>query len=391
MANNQNKNNGSRLKTVISGIPAVICSWFLPFTRGRIIINSHFNTHFDFNSKYLFLYMIKEGYDVYFVINDDDYREQLIKEYGSHFIETKSFKGKIFALRAKIWFVSAFEMPVGGIGLKCNHRIIHLTHGSLIKNVGTMEKDVSIIKKIYYALCVKTNLTYSIATSDFFIPSTAAYTGLPENRILVSGFPRNDALFDIKTNKPSILKECGFSVLYAPTWRKTEQTKLFPFEGIDFVAFNSFLEKENITIFIRLHPNDEKNINLEIIQPRIKLFLSTEYEEIMDYLSFFDSLITDYSSIAYDFLLLNRPMTFLPYDYEEYEKNVGFAVDYNKITPGLKPKSLEEFKNALLDMKLNDSFRESREEVCKLCNKFTADSSKRLLEILKSKKLEGFK
>ena len=387
MANNQNKNNASRLKTILSGIPAVICSWFLPFKKGRIIINSHFNIHFDFNSKYLFLYMLKKGYNIYYVINDDLYRQKLINEYGPNFIETKSFRGKLFALRAKVWFVSAFEMPVGGIGLNKNHIIIHLTHGSLIKNVGPLEKNVSFIKKLYYKLCVKTNLSYSIATSDFFIPSTAAYTGLPENKIIVSGFPRNDALLEMKTSKPSILNECGFSVLYAPTWRKTEQTKLFPFEDIDYAEFNRFLEKENITIFVRMHPNDEKEIKPEILQSRIKLFPSSEYEEIMDYLSFFDSLITDYSSIAYDFLLLNRPITFLPYDYEEYEQKVGFAVDYSVITPGYKPKKFEELKESLLDMKLKDTYKEQRENVNKLCNTFQKDCSERLINKLKELKI----
>lgn len=387
MANNQNKNNASRLNTILSGIPAVICSWFLPFKKERIIINSHFNIHFDFNSKYLFLYMLKEGYDIYYVINDDIYRQKLINEFGNHFVETKTFKGKLFALRAKVWFVSAFEMPVGGIGLNKNHKIIHLTHGSLIKNVGPLEKDVSIVKKVYYKLCVKTNLSYSIATSKFFIPSTAAYTGLPEEKILVTGFPRNDALQEIVVEKPETLNNCGFSVLYAPTWRKTEQTKLFPFENVDFSALNDFLANNNITLFIRLHPNDEKTISENMIQSHIKLFSSSEYEEIMDYLVFFDSLITDYSSIAYDFLLLNRPMMFLPYDYEEYEKNVGFAVDYNQISPGAKPKNIQEFEEALVDMKNKDSFREQREIVDKLCNEFHDGNCKRLVEQLQQRKI----
>ena len=387
MGNNQNKNNASRFYTIFSGIPAVFCSWFLPPKKGRIIINSHFNIHFDFNSKYLFLYMLQNGYDIYFVINDEKYRNRLTGEYGRHFIETNTFRGKIFALRAKVWFVSAFEMPVGGIFLRWTRTIIHLTHGSLVKNVGTLEKDVSFIKRLYYSLFVKTNLSYSIATSDFFVPSTAAYTGLPIKNVLVTGFPRNDALFALKAQKPSVLENCGFSILYAPTWRKAEQTKLFPFSDLNYSALNDFLEKNNITIFIRLHPNDEKSVPNEMIQSRIKLFSSTDYEEIMDYLIFFDSLITDYSSIIYDFLLLDRPMTFLPYDYENYEKKVGFAVDYNRITAGAKPTTLAEFENALIDMKTIDSYKDKRHQICALCNHFKFDNSKRLVNLLIEKNI----
>ncbi len=327
--------------------------------------------------------MLNQGYDVYFVINDNEYRNNLERQYGKHFIETNSFKGKIFALRSKLWFVSAFEMPVGGFLLKWGRTIVHLTHGSLIKNVGEMEKDVTFIKKVYYKLCVKTNLTYSIATSKFFVPSTSAYTGVPCNKILISGFPRNDALFTNSKEKPKILRDCGFSVLYAPTWRKQEKTKLFPFDDVDYIDLNNFLEKNDITVFIRLHPNDEKTINQEMLHSRIHLFSSSEYEEIMDYLNYFDSLITDYSSIAYDFLLLDRPITYLPYDYEEYEHVVGFAVNYDQITPGYKPKSLSEFKEGLLDMKTQDSFKEKRQSVCCLCNEYKTGSSERLLKMLK--------
>ena len=78
---------------------------------------------------------------------------------------------------------------------------------------------------------------------------------------------------------------------------------------------------------------------------------------------------------------------FLPYDYEEYEKNVGFAVDYNQITPGAKPKNIQEFKEALFDMKNTDSYREQRKDVDKLCNDFRDSNCKRLVELLQQRQL----
>ena len=155
MVDNQNKYNKQRLKILIGGFFAVFVSFFLPKKKGRIILNSHFNDNFDFNSKFLFLYMLKKGYDVWYVINNDKYREVLINEYGHNFIETNSFRGKIFALRAKIWFISAFELPVGGIFLKASRTIVHLTHGSLIKNVGLLEKDISLIKNCIIIFLLK--------------------------------------------------------------------------------------------------------------------------------------------------------------------------------------------------------------------------------------------
>ena len=66
MKTNQNKHNKLRFLNIIFGIPAFFISIFLPKHKTRIIFNSHFNTKFDYNSKYLFLYMMKCGYDVYF-------------------------------------------------------------------------------------------------------------------------------------------------------------------------------------------------------------------------------------------------------------------------------------------------------------------------------------
>lgn len=384
MVDNQNKYNKKRWENIIYSIPALICSLFLPKKDGRIIINSHFNENFDFNSKYLFLYMLKHNYDVWYVINNDDYRVELENEYGKHFIETKSFFGKIFALRSKLWFVSAFELPVGGIFLKLSRKIIHLTHGSLIKNVGILEKNVSLIKRIYYKLFVSTNLSYSIATSQFFVPSTSLYTGLSENKILITGFPRNDALQLADSFRPQVLRNCGFSILYAPTWRKYADVVLFPFDDVDFKKLNEFLKENNITIFIRLHPYNENSIDERMLGSNIKVFSTAICNEIMDAMGYFDALITDYSSIYYDFLLLDRPTMFLPYDYSEYEKNVGFAVDYNKITLGYKPHTIAEFKENLYDMKIRDSFKGERMRISELCNKYKTNNCERLINKLYS-------
>ncbi len=383
MVDNQNKYNKQRLSILLDGIPAVLLSLFIPKKKGRIILNSHFNESFDFNSKFLFLYMIEKGYDAWYVINNDDNRNELIKKYGNHFIETKTFKGKLFALRSRLWFVSAFELPVGGIFLKLGRKIIHLTHGSLIKNVGLLEKDISFVKRLYYLFFIRTNLSYSIATSDFFVPSTAGYTGLPVEKILVTGFPRNDALFSTSYEKTDSLKNSDFKILYAPTWRKESDVNLFPFLDVNFNDLEDFLATNGITIYIRLHPYNEITVNKSMLKPHIKLFPTSECKEIMDALSCFDGLITDYSSILYDFMLLNRPLMFFAYDYEKYKEKTGFAVDYETITPGYKPKNYQELKKDLLDMKSYDSLKNKRENVCLLCNKYKDGNSERLIYTLK--------
>jgi CDP-glycerol glycerophosphotransferase len=62
-----------------------------------------------------------------------------------------------------------------------------------------------------------------------------------------------------------------------------------------------------------------------------------------------DSLITDYSSIYFDFLLTKKPIIFFPYDYEEYlVESRELYFDYEKYTPGVKVKSMKDLEVALL-------------------------------------------
>src|SRR5690625_358303 len=77
------------------------------------LFSSSFNTSYNYNSKYLFEYMIKNNSDIKcrFVINDDKKRNKLTKRYGNYFVETKTLKGVKQALKAGVW-VTSIGMPV---------------------------------------------------------------------------------------------------------------------------------------------------------------------------------------------------------------------------------------------------------------------------------------
>lgn len=70
----------------------------------------------------------------------------------------------------------------------------------------------------------------------------------------------------------------------------------------------------------------------------------------MDIADIFDILITDYSSIYIDYLLLDRPLIFLPYDKEQYLKGRGMNFEYDKVTPGAKPDSQQKFIDAIAEI-----------------------------------------
>lgn len=364
--NNLGKHNKIRLKIMTSGIIASLFSLFQKKDADLIIFNSFFNLQFNSNTKHFFLFLLQQkdilGITIKYVINNDLLRKKLQTLYGDYFIETNSFKGKIFALKAKTWLLNSYELPVGGIFLNRGRNIVCLSHGSPIKNEGTLEKDVGFIKRIYYRI-LHTNISYMLATASAFANVYSKYLNLPMRKILISGLPQFDQLSVVPKNV-DFFDSMAFNILYAPTWRHYGNPSLFDFDDFDIFDFSKFLKTNNIKIWLRLHPNFEDSVisgfsNIE----NIKEFSGKKFPDIMEYLSLFDGLITDYSSICLDYLPLNRPMFFMTSDYEMYDKEIGFCVDYNHWTPGYKPHTYKDFKISILDAIGKDSFKRQREAV----------------------------
>ena len=387
--NNKHRYTGNRLKHIISSLPYAFLSLFTKRDKKLIVFSAMHCRTFDSNSKFLFLDFLnnKKDYTSYFVINDDELREKLTKEYGNHFIDTRTKEGKKIALKAKTWVVSWLDTPLGGIFLKFRRLVIHLGHGTPLKCIGMMEKDGKLLKKMYYLLC-QTNISYSLASSPFVADIIQKSIGFSKKHVLINGQPRTEVLFK-ESLKLSELNNGFTHILYAPTWRQHSKIKLFPFEDFSLTELQNFLSKEKIIIHIRFHPAYEEDIPKDILSlENVSLFSAKKYPEIMDYLNLFDVLITDYSSIYFDYMLLERPMIFLPYDLEEYEKTVGFTMDYNEYTPGAKPISFFDFLNYLQVAKNSpEMFLESIKSLNKVLNNPEKMPCKALANFIKERTL----
>jgi CDP-glycerol glycerophosphotransferase len=327
-------------------------------------------------------------YNCYFVVNNNALRDELNRTIGNYFIETKAISGKLFALYAAVWFTSSLTIPVGGFFMKYKRLVINLGHGTPLKRFGLWSCKASLLQKIYYCLS-RTNVSYTIASSSVFAECVSKIFGLPSERVLIAGQPRNDQLF-IKSDLDMSRFGNGMdtkNVLYAPTFRSSEELRLFPFPDFSYQALGNFLGQNNINIFLRLHPNFDDRINKKMLDiSNIHLFSSREYPEIMDYLNNFDLLITDYSSIYFDYLLLDRPIVFLPYDYDSYNQETGFTVPYDEFTPGYKPSTLKDFMSVLYESLYGeDKYINDRKRVNALCNIVQKENCKRLFDILSQK------
>lgn len=356
------------------------------------IFSSTNNEKYNYNSKYLFEYILKNEKDIkpYFVINDDKLRNKLQEKYGENlFIETKSKNGIKKVLTGGVWLTSA-GLPLYGFNLKRNRIIINLWHGVPLKKIALMENNFGKLKKCYFKKIFSKNYSYILTTSKKLIPIMKESFGVDEKIIKVWGQSRNDCLFkkteDNKINKLiSNLPSYDKLILYAPTYRDNSQTKLFPFDDYNKNELENFLEEKKSIIFIRTHLDEGmKNIN-KYLGKRVILLNENILEDIMVVLNQFHILITDYSSIYIDFLLLQRPLIFLPYDKEEYINSRGLNFYYDKFTPGYKPntmKELIEYINQIFNE--NDKFEKDRKIINEYFNEIDYPCSKKICENIKN-------
>ncbi|RLA82617.1 MAG: hypothetical protein DRG78_06715 [Epsilonproteobacteria bacterium] len=308
----------------------------------------------DTNNKYLYLFCLFNKITVHIVTDNKKQLEELRR---SKLACTDLNTQESDILIAQSKYLIFDQANHTNFYISPNQITIQLWHGVGLKKMSKL-----------------TNITY-----DYFI-STSKWTNesnfiniFQSKKFLIYGYPRNDFLLR-ETSSLDLLfcdKELySFSkthkiVLYVPTIREYlfqgEKTykDLLPF---NFYTLNKSLNDINIVMIIKLHPYVLEFFYLFIENSDFSnIIFHPEQGDIYPILKYTDILITDYSSIAYDFLLLDRPIIFFDYDREKYEKNMdGFLFNYDEYTPGFKVQTQEELITAMTKV---DTFKKQRKHI----------------------------
>lgn len=380
------------LKTYLYYIIAEFCNLFITPQKDFWLISSSFNTEFNYNSKPIFEYLLKNNSEINckYVINDKRKREKLTRIYGDHFTETKTLKGIIGALRAGVWLTSA-GLPIYLMFSRKNRLIFNLWHGTPLKKIGLGDSNYSWFGKQLVKIFHFRNYSFVSVSSSKLVPVFAESFCLPKQKVKVLGQPRNDKLStksirknwlsDKYTDLPSYKK----TVLYAPTFREYGGVEIFPFSDFEEEKLIDFLEKEDIILFIRMHISEKSKLKFKP-EGRIQLMNKNKVDEINDVLPFFDMLITDYSSIYIDYLITEKPVLFLPYDLNSFmTESRGFNFNYDSFTPGPKPQNMKKFlleTQTLLNNK--NYYKKERKNINQFFNEVKIGSSKKIIDFIKS-------
>jgi len=264
---------------------------------------------------------------------------------------------------------------------------LDLWHGFPLKAMGLLDKQED-----HARFGGHWRHTTKIASySTLFNTLMNACIGKTINHYVVTGAPRNDFLFvaNGRKNLSAVLGEPVEDqrvVLFVPTFRLrpgaqdgAEPWDNFRALGLDDEEFERFLRENNILFLLKLHPVEERCVldRLGAVpQSNIKVLRGSELDrqqmDLYELLNAVDVLVTDYSSIYFDFLLLDRPIVFFVPDCEEYRELRGFLLEpYDFWAPGPKVVDRREFQHVLLSA-LSDpvAYHAQREQVASLVHQY---------------------
>ncbi|ENL8515906.1 CDP-glycerol glycerophosphotransferase family protein [Providencia rettgeri] len=380
-----------RIISLISSSIFIFLIRLLPL-KNRIIITSTGNVSYNFNSSPLFEFLKEKkilNWEVAYVINNPKKNKKLNKNLPEHtkFINTNNFIDFLYAARSKIWVSSSLNTPLTSFIYDKRRIVLHLGHGVPLKKIGLAEKNITCLKWLNRVILTKA-FTDIICYSDFFEPIFEDTFNNKNIRFHYLGQPRNDFLnhnVDAEKERNELISEFTANnsprkvLLYAPTWRPYTETIIFPF--LSNTDLQTFLKEKNIVIFVRSHPFYPAKLNDDIQYSENIIDLDAKkLPDINKKLCAFDALITDYSSIYFDFLCLKKPIYFIPYDLEEYHKKVGFNFNYELFTPGDKINNCDDFFKALtID---EDKYSIQRDNILTLTNTKASGNCNEIYDLL---------
>lgn len=311
-------------------------SFLVPKSRKYVIVGGWEGKRYADNSRgmyeYLYVHKNQLGINrVFWHTKEKEIYNKLKKE-KKDVLFGYDFHSIYWHLRSKVHIIDQNPRDIIGIlSVRCIR--INLWHGFPLKKIGNymeMEKRKSCWYKKYASAGFWQN-SYLLSTSEFAKEILSYAMGIKKEKCLVASYPRTEKLYYCK----SIVKNRDqiFNIFYLPTFRDTNSIN--PILAADLVSIDKKFRELNIMFYIKPHfasmaqwKAAGKFTNIKILEAK---------EDVYNWLDKTDLLITDYSSVFFDFLLTGRAILFYPYDYENYKKKErGFTIPYNNFTPGKK-------------------------------------------------------
>lgn len=389
----------SKIAQILNDVIYYIC-WVFPIDDNLIIFESEGDL--CDNAFALYDYMMQNGYlDKYKVIWLVDNVEEAKKNNWPNTDFVKKIPKNIQLKRSKYlatckYFIFDHCNILSPLHKRKDCYVLNLWHGCGFKG----NNDIK-----YNEIITWPNKT--LVTGKFFIPQFEAIFRYKQEDILDFGYPRNQYLFkndndgQTKIIKDLKLKNFYKVIFWMPTfrrsWNKSIDEKYFSSQtGLPIIEnaellnkFNDYLKSLNVLCIFKLHHLQSQ---LNLFKEEYSNIRILKDEEIREYrlqlyqiLPLADYLITDYSSISTDYLLLDRPIIFTTDDYDEYKESRSFvpenSIDYFAGYCVNTYKELIEAVNEINEGK--DKFKNKRYKMLEIMQTYKdGNASQRILDYL---------
>ena len=383
-----------------------LVSLIIPRSRRIWAFGSWYGLRFADNPKHLFLHCsaIANGPVHPVWISHSTAVIRRVRQLGLRAHHWLSPIGLWYSLRAGVYLIDCRVMDISSIA-SSGATVVNLWHGVPLKKI---EADIEqqdhpcvrarrgplLVRMAYRLLRPQLAEPYDLVlgTSEVTAARFQSAFGVSSDQIITTGYPRNDPLFaeagslkyllpeerDIIADTRSHTTEGRRVLLYMPTFRdwNNNADRTIP---MDWAKLDAVLEAGGGVLYCKLHPSDQAR--LPSLDGSKCIHLLPSGLDIYPVLRYTDALITDYSSIFFDYLLLDRPIIFYSYDLDEYQRFSRTLYDpYDEVTPGPKACSaqgLREIVAELLDdyPGMTDRWRGDRARVRARAHEFADDRS----------------
>ncbi|PAY14684.1 CDP-glycerol--glycerophosphate glycerophosphotransferase [Bacillus sp. 7705b] len=363
----------------------------LPVKKGTVIFESFHGKQFSCNPRAIYEYMSEHypNYNLIWSVNKA-YKKQF-DDRGILYINRLSIKWLFAMARAEYWVINS-RLPLW-IPKPAHTTYIQTWHGTPLKRLA-LDMD-EVLMPGTNTESYKKNFVREASNWDYLISPNQYSSEIFvrafrfNKKLIETGYPRNDILY--QENNITVIKDVKSKlniplskkvILYAPTWRdnKFYRKGRYKFDlDLDLSMLQEALGEEYV-IILRMHYLVAENFDLGKYKGFV--FDFSLYEDIRDLYLISDLLITDYSSVFFDYANLKRPMLFFVPDLEEYRDNLrGFYFDFEKEAPGPLLKTTQDVINQIKSLskeQKNNSVLESFYE--KFCYLENGDSAKKVVE-----------
>lgn len=366
----------------------------LPKFSNWIFFCESVSCEFHDNSRAVYDYLVehksKQSYKFIIAVTDTEANKHLKKE---NTIVVGRVLGIVYFLFCKYCFYSYSFYKIKPAQKQV---VVNQWHGTPLKAIGAMSKDV------INAGEKNDNFTYILSTAPMFYDTFEKAFECDRKKILCCGHARTDIFFE-SISKASNLGLDAYSkaIIWMPTFRTTvdgrhndlgknydykqSETLLPLFDTIqELEKLNCWLNHQNILLIIKIHSISPcSNFNFTNIKLYKDVDLNRKGITLYELIKEMDALITDYSSVFFDFLLLNRPIGFTVDDISLYQNARGFTVENPlELMPGHHIETIQEFYEFIQDIiSGKDLYYQDRKRVNDLCNRYQDNHNcQRLLE-----------